>query len=238
MVETQELAEEETQPTEGNINHKVKEIEEGLSEVRKEFGRTSEDMKSTVSSLQNAVIDIRSAVSEIENPFNVLRLITSEKDLEGLPGTRVADVRRNLPKLEEDVHQRHETSAEEERQEIIVKEEDSVRIPRTSISRAGLTLLKWIWNLIELDLDEDDIASLCRYCEYIGYLPDGSGRQVAALAPMAVKARKRGTSREELVLNIYAAASISGVEIMSNDVNAAIFDVLKLARKNGKAGGG
>jgi len=235
MEETQELAEEETQPTEGSINHKVKEIEAGLSEVRKEFGRTSEDMKSTVSSLQNAVIEIRSAVSEIENPFNVLRLITSEKDLEGLPGTRVADVRRNLPKLEEDVHQRHETIAEEE---IIVEEEDSVIIPPTSTSRAGLTLLRWIWGLIELGLDEEDIASLCRYCEYIGYLPDGSARHVAALAPMAVKARNRGTSREELVLNIYAAASVSGVEIMQDDVNEAILDVLRLARENGRAGGG
>ena len=237
MEETQELAEEETQPTEGSINHKVKEIEEGLSEVRKEFGQTSEDMKSTVSSLQNAVIEIRSAVSEIDNPFNVLRLITSEKDLEGLPGTRIPDAGRNLPKLEEDVHQIHEPSAEEH-QEIIVKEEDSVRILPTSSSKAGLTLLRWIWGLIELDLDEEDIASLCRYCEYIGYLPDGSARHVASLAPMAVKARNRGTSREELVLNIYAAASVSGVEIMQDDVNEAILDVLRLARENGRAGGG
>lgn len=234
MEETQELTEEEAQPT-MDIDHKVKEIEEGLSEVRREFGRTSEDMKSTVSSLQNAVIDIRSAVSEIDNPFNALRLITSEKDLEGLPGTRLVDESRKLLKPEEDVHQRHETSAEEESQEIMVKEEDSVKILPKSISRAGLTLLKWIWNLIELDLDEEDIISLCRYCEYIGYLPDGSGGQVAALAPMAVKAKKRGTSREELVLNIYAAASISGVEIVSDDVNEAIFDVLRIAREKGRA---
>ena len=237
MEETQELAETEAQPTEGGINHKVKEIEEGLSEVRKEFGRTSEDMKSTVSSLQNAVIDIRSAVSEIENPFNVLRLITSEKDLEGLPGTRAADERMRLPKPEEYIHQRHETSAEEY-PEIIVEEEDSVRIPPTSTSRAGLTLLRWIWDLIELGLDEEDISSLSIYCEYIGYLPDGSGRHVAALAPMAVKARNRGMSREELILNIYAAASVSGVEIMPSDVNEAILDVLRLARENGRAGGG
>jgi len=237
MEETQELAEEEAQPAEGGIDHKVKEIEEGLSEVRKEFGRTSEGMKSTVSSLQNAVIEIRSAVSEIENPFNVLRLITSEKDLEGLPGTRNFDERLKLPKPEENVHQRHETIAEEEHPEIIVEEEDSVRIPPTSTSRAGLTLLRWIWGLIELGLDEEDIASLCRYCEYIGYLPDGSGRHVASLAPMAVKARKRGMSREELVLNIYAAASVSGVEIMPDDVNEAILDVLRLARENSRAGG-
>lgn len=236
MAETQELAEAEAQPAEVSIDHKVKEIEEGLSEVRKEFGQTSEDMKSTVSSLQNAVIEIRSAVSEIENPFNVLRLITSEKDLEGLPGTRVADERMKLPKPEENLHQRHETSAEE-LQDIIV-EEDPVRIPPTSTSRAGLTLLRWIWDLIELGLDEEDIASLSIYCEYIGYLPDGSARHVAALAPMAVKARNRGMSREELVLNIYAAASVSGVEIMPDDVNEAIIDVLRLARENGRAGGG
>jgi len=234
MEETQELAEEETQPAEVSIDHKVKEIEEGLSEVRKEFGQTSEDMKSTVSSLQNAVIEIRSAVSEIDNPFNVLRLITSEKDLDGLPGKMVADERRRLPKPEENIHQIHEPSAEEE---IIVKE-DSVIVPPKSSSKAGLTLLRWIWGLIELDLDEEDIASLCRYCEYIGYLPDGSARHVAALAPMAVKARNRGTSREELVLNIYAAASVSGVEIMQDDVNEAILDVLRLARENGRAGGG
>ena len=193
-------------------------------------------MKSTVSSLQNAVIEIRSAVSEIENPFNVLRLITSEKDLEGLPGTSVADERMKLPKPEENLHQRHETSAEE-LQDIIV-EEDPVRIPPTSTSREGLTLLRWIWDLIELGLDEEDIASLSIYCEYIGYLPDGSARHVAALAPMAVKARNRGMSREELVLNIYAAASVSGVEIMPDDVNEAIIDVLRLARENGRAGGG
>ncbi|GAH02930.1 unnamed protein product, partial [marine sediment metagenome] len=137
MEETQTIAMEETQNTEVSISHKVKEIEEGLSDVRKEFGQTSEDMKSTVSSLQNAVIDIRSAVSEIENPFNVLRLITSEKDLEGLPGAKHIDERKNLQKPGEEVYQNHETSAEEEHREIIVEKKESVRIFPTSISRAG-----------------------------------------------------------------------------------------------------
>ena len=35
------------------------------------------------------MLDIRSAVSEIENPFNLLRVITSEKDLEKIKGEKL-----------------------------------------------------------------------------------------------------------------------------------------------------
>lgn len=230
----------EVPQAEPDINRKVTEIEEELNEIRSEFVKNSEKLENTVSSLQDAVVEIRSAVSEIENPFNVLRLITSEKDLDALQGARGPEEGKPIPKPVEPVEGPPPEPAIEERSpEIIVEEEKApVHLPPPLYPVAGFTILRLIWDLLDLELDEEDIMSLCSYCEYINYLPTGSSNHVAALAPMAAKARKRGASREEFMLNIYAAAAASGVEFRSDDVNEVILGVMELARENNKRKGG
>ncbi len=56
-------------------------LETDLENLKKSVTSSSLDMKKAVEELRKAVIDIRSAVSEIENPFNLLRVITNEEDL-------------------------------------------------------------------------------------------------------------------------------------------------------------
>ena len=214
------------------------EVEVEAQSAEPDLGRKVEDMRSMVSSLQNAVIEIRSAVSEIENPFNVLRLITSEKDLDALQGARVLKEGKGSPEPDRPEEPlTHEPELEEASQESVV-EEESTRTPLPSRSMSVLIILKWIWDLLDLGLDEKDIADLCSYCEYVGYLPRGSSDHVSALAPMAVKARKRGASREEFILNIYSAAAASGIGLRSDDMNEVVLGAMKLVRENRRGGGG
>ena len=70
-----------SEETEGNIEQRVEKVE---SEIKK----ISTDLSSVVSELKKSIVDVRSAVSEIENPFNLLRAVSSEKDMKNLNNER------------------------------------------------------------------------------------------------------------------------------------------------------
>lgn len=59
---------------------KIEEIEKEIREIRSAVNQVSE-LASTVEDLKRALIDIRSTINEIENPFNLLKLITDEEGL-------------------------------------------------------------------------------------------------------------------------------------------------------------
>jgi len=61
---------------------RISRLEEEINRLKADVQSSSDEMTRMVEDLKRAVIDIRSAISEIENPFNLLRVITSEKDLE------------------------------------------------------------------------------------------------------------------------------------------------------------
>ncbi|MEM3193790.1 MAG: hypothetical protein QXH97_02255, partial [Candidatus Bathyarchaeia archaeon] len=59
---------------------KIEEIEREIKEIKSAINRVGE-IASTVEDLKRALIDIRSTISELENPFNLLKLITDEEGL-------------------------------------------------------------------------------------------------------------------------------------------------------------
>ncbi len=53
-----------------------------IEKIRSDVNKLPQELRTAVTDLKKSIVDIRSAVSEIENPFNLLRVISSEKDLE------------------------------------------------------------------------------------------------------------------------------------------------------------
>lgn len=62
--------------SEGN---KIAKVEREMEELRSDVNTISEDLKNVVSELKKSIVDVRSAVSEIENPFNLLRIIQARR---------------------------------------------------------------------------------------------------------------------------------------------------------------
>jgi hypothetical protein len=63
-----------------------------INKLRCEVVDLSDEMQSAVTDLKKSILDIRSAVSEIENPFNLLRTLSSEKDVERITNDRESSI--------------------------------------------------------------------------------------------------------------------------------------------------
>jgi len=112
-----EVGAEEALKTEENV--RVAEVERKMDDLKSDVQRISEELKNVVSELKKSIVDVRSAVSEIENPFNLLRVISSEKDLNKLSGERFGGQVKTiaLPEEEKEALERLEAEREERPEE-------------------------------------------------------------------------------------------------------------------------
>jgi len=179
----------------------------------------------------------RSAVSEIENPFNLLRVISSEKDLKKLNSKRLPPGVKSLTlgKPEEKAPE-EETEEKPEEKPSPFEEEKQLEQPPAGTKRevpppqqrpkafpkAGQGYLDWIWSLLDSGLSSDDILQLARSYEFMGYLPANSSEYIHSLAKACEKVRLKGFSKSRMLLDMYKAAAISGIKIGLEDVKGLI----------------
>jgi len=221
--------------SEGTIEQRVEQMEEKVSEVKSEIKKMSTDLGSVVSDLKKSIIDVRAAVSEIENPFNLLRSISSEKDLKRLNSERKRLGIRSLTleKAEEEAEKPSEpslplSSEQEERPAVeeerpVEKEERRVeRMAPLPSAKTGFGQLKWVWSLLDLGLTPEDIMRFSEYCEHIGYLQPNSSQYISSLAYTANKAKKKGLDKEQLMMSMYQAAMASGAKVDGEDIKEIV----------------
>jgi len=65
-------------------SNKVEKLEKEINSLKSDVKTLSDELKSVVAELKKSIVDVRSAISEIENPFNLLRAISSEEELKKL----------------------------------------------------------------------------------------------------------------------------------------------------------
>ncbi|MEM2385662.1 MAG: hypothetical protein QXO67_01650 [Candidatus Bathyarchaeia archaeon] len=205
--------------------------------------KLSEELNRAVAELKRSIIDIRSAVSEIENPFNLLRVITSEKDLEKIrseklpPGVKSLIIGKPEGKLEAKIEEKPEkeeekalppptkapTPRELPEAEGLEREPEGVKAelekPRPKI---GTAYLDWVWSLLDAGFAPEDIRQLSESYENLGFLPRGCSGQIYSLAVAAEKAKSRGLTRGRLLLNMYKASIISGIGMGIDDLRRLI----------------
>jgi hypothetical protein len=217
-----------------------------INELRSEVDRISKELKTAVNELKKSIVDIRSAVTEIENPFNLLRVITTEKDLKKLNSTRLPPGVKSLRlgKPERETPEEKTSPFEEKPPETLAEAQPPTETetrelqlgPHLQFPEAGTGYLDWVWSHIDLGLSSDDILQLAKSCEFMGYLPDNSAEFIYSLAIACEKAKLKGVSKRQVMLSLYEAAAISGIEISLEDLKALISiaqDKLK-KKKRGK----
>jgi len=205
--------------------------------------KLSEELNTAVAELKRSIIDIRSAVSEIENPFNLLRVITSEKDLERIKSEKLPPGVKSLyiGKPESKTGEKAEEKKEEEKAPALATapapaEVSKVEVleehPRAERLQRGTAYLSWVWSMLDAGFTPEDIRQLSQSYEELGFLPEGCSGQIYSLAVAAEKAKSRGLTKSKLLLNMYKASIISGIGISLEDVKRLIAMAEKRSVRN------
>jgi len=223
----------------------VKEAEQSLERkeierIKSDVDRMSQELKTAIAELKKSIVDIRSAVSEIENPFNILRVISSEEDLKKLSGklsTEVKPVILEKPRVEKREAETKTPVSEIAAVETVkptlepshVTEEQKSAKP--SLKPSGASYLDWVWFLLDAGLTPDDVGQMARSYELLGFLPEGISEQIRSLAVAAEKVRSRGFTKGMFLLNMYEASIISGRQLGVEDLRALVSVVEKLLKE-------
>jgi len=242
---------EEKEEEKEKVEFPVEEVEKAVSRkeinnLKSDVENLSSELSSAVTSLKKSVVDIRSAVSEIENPFNLLRAIQGEKEMKDLNHERLPKGVKSLilsgpneetAETEEsedealDEHPKLETEPEPEA--ALLEESPEPQItpqpekvlstqPQSQSPKGTSDYLDWVWAHIDSGLTADDIFALAKSYEFLGYLPENFGEGIYHLARAAEKMKSGGFNKKHLLLNMYQAASMSGIQIGLTDVNKLI----------------
>jgi len=242
---------EEKEEEKEKVEFPVEEVEKAVSRkeinnLKSDVENLSSELSSAVTSLKKSVVDIRSAVSEIENPFNLLRAIQGEKEMKELNHERLPKGVRSLilsgpteetAETEEsedealDEHPKLETEPEPEA--ALLEESPEPQItpqpekvlstqPQSQSPKGTSDYLDWVWAHIDSGLTADDIFALAKSYEFLGYLPEKFCEGIYHLARAAEKMKSGGFNKKHLLLNMYQAASMSGIQIGLTDVSKLI----------------
>ncbi|MCS7120355.1 MAG: hypothetical protein RMJ07_01625 [Nitrososphaerota archaeon] len=220
---------------------RIEELEKKLEQLKASVNESSSEMKRTVDDLRKAVVDIRSAVSEIENPFNLLRVITNEKDLGKVIEARPMIEKRFAPKgtgtTETEERVGEEKVAEEQVEAPPAKEEikEAPVVPQSKASTSvqpdsledGAAFLRWVYLMLDVGFDEEILHGLCKYFEYVGIVPRGASDHLAGLISTVVNARSKGLLVEDLELAMYSAAEAVGKTVKPDKISSLLLQVLK-----------
>jgi len=212
-------------------------LRDEFDKLRSDVDKISQELKSTVNELKKSIVDIRSAVSEIENPFNLLRIISSEEDLKRLNRKRLPPGVKSLVLGEPEKAEAPEEEKPEQKPETPMLREEKPEKPlltETEIEKPKLQAqavetptvrshyLDWVWSLLDSGLSADDVLQLAQAYEFMGYLPNGSSEHIYSLAVACEKVRSRGFTKNQMLLNMYKTAVISGVKIGLDDIEKII----------------
>jgi hypothetical protein len=242
--EEQEEQEEQEVPPSSNENNKEAYAENELNKIRSDVNKLSDDLQTTVTDLKKSIVDIRSAVSEIENPFNLLRTISSEKDLKKINGERLPLGVKSLivgkpqengaangeikeENLTKDIEPQPspepvpQTQPKTEIEEEIPETKGQLEV-QSKPPQVTSAYLDWIWGLLGSGLKASDIQQLACSCEFMGYLPAQTNEFIYSLAIAAEKFRGKGLHKGHMLLNLYKAAAISKVKVGWEEVEALI----------------
>lgn len=194
-----------------------------LDRLRSDVDRTSQELRLAVDDLRKSIVDIRSAISEIENPFNLLRSVSSEEDLRRLERERLPPGVKSLvlgkPEKASEGEKPEEKPRLLERPELPPPAEPMIEeVQRRAQFQLKSAYLEWIWSLLDSGLSADDILHFAQACESTGYLPLQSSEHVYSLALACEKVKSKGFKKKQMLMSMYRGALISGITLGSEDL--------------------
>jgi hypothetical protein len=157
----------------------------------------------------------------------VVKSKVEDKDAAGVDASENS-IEKGEQMREEVQTENHVEGKEERRQEV------SARAREASVSdlRKGISIIHWIYKMLDLGFDERSIQRICDYCEFFCYMPKGYSEHVSSLVGAIIKARSCELPAEVFMLSIYSAAEAVGVRIDSKDLSGLIIQVLEKCKAN------
>ena len=219
---------------EGSPEERIRRLEREVGELKESIPKTIDELRETVDSLRDTVVEIRSAVSELENPFNLLRVVTSEEDI-----SRLVEARKKLAaergeaaekKVPSEEEIEEKPKAEEAAKEVEAKVEEKPEVKPPSLPagfETGVSIIKWVWTLLDAGMDQEDVVEITKFCEFLGFLPLKSSEYVTYLTNTMTKARLGGLNLDEFLLIIYSAAKASGINLEMKELEETAFKLLR-----------
>ena len=220
-----------------NDNTRIDTLEKDLKDLKTNVESTSQGMTKAVDELRKVVVDIRSAVSEIENPFNLLRVITNEQDLERVNRSAPSLVQKGLLRKEyaPSVGEPKEVEpAQVEERKVEVSSEIRKEADTHIGFKHSSSLVRWIYTMLDLGFDEESLRKLCEFCEYFGLIPKGSNTHVSNMVGTVVEAVARGITEDELILSSYAAAEALGAQVDGGNLLSVSLQALRRSKQDQK----
>ena len=236
-----EMSGEQGVSDEAENENRIDKLEREIDRLKASVQSSSDEMKQTVEDLKKAVVDIRSAVSEIENPFNLLRVITSEKDLEKLDKAqpiieKIQVVKEKKEKEEETREKKLEPDLEAKKSTAETLKQAEEQIAEINLEewppnfKHGFSLIRWIYTMFDLGFDGNILKRICQYCEYFGVIPKGSSTYISSMIDALTDAKSKGLSEEDIMLAMYMVAEALGVDVKAEKIHELAVNVLKRNR--------
>jgi hypothetical protein len=210
------------------ISSKVEDVKNNeISALRTDVEDLSSEVQTAVGDLKKSIADIRSSVSEIENPFNLLREVSNEKEIENLKGEGLPVGVKSLILEKQEKNETQEEKLEpkpvEPPKEAVIKERTNrMLIPLPQNSAKASPYIDWIWDLLDAGLTPENIRQLACSCELMNYLPHQASILIYSLALTAEKMRSVGFTKGHLLLFLYKAAAMSKTNLDPEDMEALI----------------
>jgi len=212
----------------GEITERLDRLEGEVKKLRGSFQETVNQLSQTVEELKKAIVDIRSAITEIENPFNLLRVISSEEELHH--ARRLAKQVQAKPAEAPKESQLEKPVDVVELKPVEQPQEETVRrvVEAKPVGfETGFSIIKWVWALLDAGLDKEDVLNISKYCECVGYLPPRSSEYVGYVVDAMSKARLGGLNLEEFMLIIYGAVKASGLRLEMKELEEISYNLLR-----------
>lgn len=222
-------------------------IEREIGEIKSALGKLNE-LEGVIEEIKRGLMDLRATLNEVENPFNLLRFITSEEDL-----ARVNETKPVLEKIvkEKGVPQEPATppkgGEKEEREaktaiEEHTKEANYIERPHVTYKkdftgldfRRTLEIIEWIYSMLDMGFDEDSIRSICQYSEFFNLLPRGSAQYISSLSSVVKRAKSNNITEDALILGMYGLANIMNLTLDRSEIIGLIRSLLRNRRFNGE----
>lgn len=225
---------------------RIERIEREIGEIKSALGKL-DNIEKVIEDLKRGLMDLRATLSEVENPFNLLKLITSEEDLakinEAKPVLEKIVVKEKAPEAStENTEAARSASEERGREETYTKPISHTKEisathtgeppPRLEFKRI-VELIEWIYTMLDLGFDEDCIRSICQCSEFLSLVPKDFAQHITSLFSAVKRSRSNNISEDTFILSIYSLASITG--LAPNNWNAA--DLVKIFLKSKRLNG-
>ena len=229
----------------GELKESIPRTIEELREAVNSLKNTVVEIKSAVSELENPFNLLRVITSEED----IARLAEARRRLatKSTPPTQkaVQETGQNKASRAVAVEKRkvEEVVGEEEpKAEEVVREEGPIieevkreeeKPPEVTLPlptagfETGVSIIKWVWTLLDAGMDQEDVIDITKFCEFLGFLPPRSGEYVTYLINTMIKARVGGLNLDEFLLIIYSAARAAGIRIEMRELEETAFKLLR-----------